>query len=129
MTDWNDHKRRVEDYILQSLEKRLPGFSSRIVVKLSASAQTSHRYTLNHHGAMLGWEMSPDQLGEARPAVSGPLKNLYFVGHWTRPGGGITPVMISAMQAAKLITGSLNFQAVSPSRDLDQVNASGGLPA
>jgi phytoene dehydrogenase-like protein len=53
---------------------------------------------------MLGWEMSPEQLGEDRPGIQGPFKNLYFVGHWTQPGGGITPVMISALQAAKQIT-------------------------
>jgi prolycopene isomerase len=76
------------------------------VVKLSASAQTSYRYTLNHHGAMLGWEMSPDQLGEYRPGIQGPFKNLYFIGHWVQPGGGITPVMISALRAAKQITQS-----------------------
>ena len=104
--DWPSHKKKVEDYILSSLERKLPGFRDKIVVKLSASAQTSYCYTLNHHGAMLGWEMAPDQLGDERPSVESPLKRLYFTGHWTRPGGGITPVMISAMQAAQLITGT-----------------------
>ena len=104
--DWPAHKAAVEDYILQSLESCLPGLSTKIRVKLSASAQTSYRYTLNHHGAMLGWEIAPDQLGGQRPGIQGPFKNLYFIGHWTQPGGGITPVMISAMQAAKLITGN-----------------------
>jgi phytoene dehydrogenase-like protein len=104
--DWALHKKNVEDYILASLEQKLAGFAGKIVAKLSASAQTSYRYTLNHHGAMLGWEMSPDQLGEERPGVEAPVKNLYCVGHWVRPGGGITPVMISALQAARLITGA-----------------------
>jgi phytoene dehydrogenase-like protein len=103
---WPAHKAGVEDYIMSSLEKCLPGLGRKTVVKLSASAQTSHRYTLNYHGAMLGWEMSPDQLGEERPGIQGPLRNLFFTGHWTRPGGGITPVMISAMQAANAILGS-----------------------
>jgi len=104
--DWPSHKDAVDQYVMTNLEKAIPGFSSNVVVKLSASALTSHRYTLNHHGAMLGWEMSPDQLGERRPGVSGPVKNLYFVGHWTQPGGGITPVIVSAMQVAKAITES-----------------------
>ena len=63
----------------------------------------SYRYTLNHRGAMLGWEMSPDQLGALRPAHNGAVRNLHFVGHWTQPGGGITPVIVSAMQVAKKI--------------------------
>jgi phytoene dehydrogenase-like protein len=111
IADWAAHKADVENYIMESLESCIPGLSSKIVIKLSASAQTSHRYTLNHHGAMLGWEMSPDQLGERRPAIQSPFKNLYFVGHWAQPGGGITPVMISAMQAVKLITQSGNVDA------------------
>jgi len=104
IVDWNAHKAAIEDWILKSLERCIPGLSNKIVVKLSASAQTSYRYTLNHHGAMLGWEMSPSQLGEYRPGIQGPVKNLYFVGHWAQPGGGITPVMISALRAAKEIT-------------------------
>jgi prolycopene isomerase len=103
--DWTTHKANVEAYIMENLERVMPGFTEKIVVKLSASALTSHRFTLNHKGAMLGWEMSPDQLGENRPALNGMLKNLYFVGHWTQPGGGITPVIVSAMQVAKKITG------------------------
>jgi phytoene dehydrogenase-like protein len=105
MQDWPAHKAAVEDYILASLERCIPGLSQKIVIKLSASAHTSYRYTLNHRGAMLGWEMAPDQLGDLRPGFEGPFKNLYMVGHWIRPGGGITPVMISAMQACKRITG------------------------
>jgi len=78
---------------------------------------------------MLGWEMSPDQLGEARPGLSGPFKNLYFVGHWTQPGGGITPVMVSAMQVAKLITGSPNLRGVLPPRTLEISGSEGAISA
>jgi phytoene dehydrogenase-like protein len=127
VTDWSAHKTAVADSIVQYLERRLPGFSKRIVVQLNASAQTSQRYTLNHQGAMLGWQMSPAQLGDARPGVRGPLKNLYFVGHWTQPGGGITPVMVSAMQAAKLITGNTNDRALPPSRESRVQDAVGAI--
>ena len=48
--------------------------------------------------------MSPGQLGATRPAIDGPVRNLYFTGHWTRPGGGITPVIVSAVDAARAIT-------------------------
>jgi len=102
--DWTAHKAAVENYIMRNLERVMPGFSNKIVVKLSASARTSQQFTVNHHGAMLGWEMSPDQLGEHRPALNGLVKNLYFTGHWTQPGGGITPVIVSAMQVAGRIT-------------------------
>ena len=99
--DWPRHKAQVESFIHRELERVLPGISSHIVTSSGASAQTSWRFTLNHQGGMLGWEMSPDQLGSARPGTRGPVENLSFVGHWTRPGGGITPVIVSAQQVAR----------------------------
>ena len=101
--DWGSHKAAVEHYVMDNLERLMPGFTAKVVVKCSAWALTSYRYTLNHHCAMLGWEMSPDQLGNHRTDVVSPIKNLYFVGHWVQPGGGITPVIMSAMKVAKMI--------------------------
>ena len=75
------------------------------------SAHTSWRYTLNHAGAMLGWEMSPDQIGDMRPSTRSAVANLHFVGHWAQPGGGITPVIASAMQVASAITASPSADA------------------
>jgi prolycopene isomerase len=103
VTDWPAHKQRIEDFALDHLERLIPGFAGRVVVKTSASARTAQRFTLNHQGAMLGWEMSPEQLGESRPDFRSHLRNLYFVGHWTRPGGGVTPVIVSARQAAAAV--------------------------
>ncbi len=56
--------------------------------------------------------MSPDQLGSHRLDVISPIDRLYFVGHWVRPGGGITPVMISAMKVVHLITQRTAVQLV-----------------
>src|SRR5262249_44849773 len=84
IADWPAHKRAVEGLGLEQLERTIPGIGERIVVATSASADTARRFTLNHHGAMLGWEMSPDQLGSRRPDVAAPVGNLYLVGHWTR---------------------------------------------
>ena len=103
VADWPAHKRDIEDYVIGHLEKIIPGVAEQIVVSLSASARTAARFTQNHAGAMLGWEMSPDQLGEDRPDNRGPVDNLYFVGHWTRPGGGITPVIVSAQHVAQAV--------------------------
>ena len=107
--DWESHKARIDEFVWKHLEKVIPGISERVVVRLSASAKTSHRYTLNTDGAMLGWDMSPDQLGDERPGLRGPVEGLFFTGHWTRPGGGVTPVLISAMKAAEAITGNRYF--------------------
>lgn len=101
--DWQAHKLEIEEQIMSDLRRMIPGFDDHIVIKLSATANTSYRYTKNYQGAMLGWEMAPDQLGDARPPNTTPIENLYLVGHWTQPGGGITPVIVSAQRVAKLV--------------------------
>lgn len=101
--DWPAHKADVERTAMAHLESVVPGISDNVVVHLCASAQTAKRFTLNRDGAMLGWEMSPDQLGDHRPSIRGPARNLYLTGHWTQPGGGITPVIVSAMQTAEAV--------------------------
>jgi len=106
VTDWAAHKEEIETYITDHLESALPGIREHLVVQTSASALTARRFTGNLGGAMLGWEMSPDQLGEDRPGVEGPVPGLFLVGHWTRPGGGITPVIVSATEVARRVVGS-----------------------
>lgn len=108
VTDWAAHKSEVNDFLRGELRKVIPGIDEKIEVANLATAKTSYRFTNNHHGAMLGWTMSPDQLGERRPGIQSPLPGLFFTGHWTRPGGGITPVIVSAQRAADLAASALN---------------------
>src|SRR5262245_43369015 len=103
IADWQEHKEAVQGGIMERLRQILPGIESHIVVKLSATAMTSHRFTNNWQGAMLGWEMSPGQLAEGRLPNTTTVENLYLVGHWTQPGGGITPVIVSAQRVARTI--------------------------
>jgi phytoene dehydrogenase-like protein len=113
--DWPRHKRKIEEFIATNLERVIPGIGERIAVTSSASARTSWRFTLNTRGAMLGWEMSPEQLGMGRPAPETAIKGLYCVGHWTQPGGGITPVIVSAQRVAQtILRGSPATMAASP---------------
>jgi len=70
-----------------------------------ATPLTMERYTGNPSGAIYGSEQSSFQAGYRRTDFKSPIKNLYFVGAWTRPGGGITGVMLSgATLAKKLLT-------------------------
>jgi len=119
------HKAAVERVTFERLREVLPGIAGRIVVRLSASAATARRFTLNDRGAMLGWEMSPDQLGEDRPDTAFPVAGVHLVGHWTRPGGGITPVMLSALRVAESVTGSVQ-PAAAAALPADLMRAFGG---
>ena len=103
VTDWAAHKAELEGRTMARLRQLLPGIDDHIVVKSSASAMTSFHFTNNREGGMLGFEMSPEQLGANRLPVYTPVDNLYLTGHWTQPGGGITPVIVSAQRVAKII--------------------------
>jgi phytoene dehydrogenase-like protein len=105
VSDWAAHKAAVETDLMRRFELALPGVTGHIVSRQAASALTAWRFTLNFHGAMLGWEMSPQQLGDWRPGLEGPVRNLYVTGHWARPGGGVTPVIVSALDVAQAIIG------------------------
>lgn len=126
VVDWAAHKAEIEAVTFERLAEVLPGVEDKVVVRMSASAETSHRFTLNRWGAMLGWEMSPDQLGDLRPDTAGPLERLHLVGHWTRPGGGITPVMMSALAVAEAVTGSSLADAPRPALPAELMRAVGG---
>ena len=56
--------------------------------------------------AALGFE-------RGRPGIVGPLADLYFTGHWVQPGGGITPVIVSAMQVAETVLGGRSWKGPS----------------
>ncbi len=66
---------------------------------------------------MVGWEMTPDQLGNGRLPNRTAVENLYLTGHWTEPGGGVTPVIISAQRVAQLVLGNRNAIELPPFND------------
>ncbi len=103
IADYDAYKAEVHESTMARLRERLPGIENHVVTASSASHHTSYRFTNNYQGAMLGWEMSPDQLGPRRLPIYTPVDNLYLTGHWTQPGGGITPVIVSAQRVARAI--------------------------
>lgn len=100
---WRRAKRRFQQRILEKAESRFPGLNDRLLLVESGSPRTLERYTLNGGGAAYGWAPSPEQIGPRRPGAKGALPGLYQAGHWTRPGGGVAGVSISALLAAQAI--------------------------
>jgi prolycopene isomerase len=118
VTDWPAHKAWLEGKTMSRLREVHPGIDDHIVVKSSASAHTSYRFTNNLNGGMLGWEMSPEQLGTERLPIYTPVDNVYLTGHWTQPGGGITPVIVSAQRVARAILTGRDGNEQDNGRDL-----------
>ncbi|MCX8044432.1 MAG: NAD(P)/FAD-dependent oxidoreductase [Desulfobacterota bacterium] len=98
-----DFEHRVADVMIQRLEKRIPGLSKHIAYREFWSPHTIDRYMMCGQDASIGWALTPQQLGPRRLAQETPLRNLFLCGHWTRPAIGIIGVVVSGLQAARMI--------------------------
>jgi prolycopene isomerase len=99
-------KEGLAQKIIGITEKVIPGLSHHIIVRDASTPLTYERKTLNTHGATMGWNLSAKELTTIRSQKT-PIANLYQAGHWTFPGGGIPMVIISGMNAAKLVLKSM----------------------
>ena len=102
-TSWRQAKAGFQQRLLEKAERHFPGLNDRLLFVESGSPRTLERYTLNHHGAAYGYAHTPDQIGPNRPGVRGILPGLFHTGHWTRPGGGVAGVSVSAQLAAQAV--------------------------
>lgn len=100
---WRRAKQPLQQQLLDKAERHFPGLKDNLTLVESGSPRTLERYTLNGQGAAYGFAPSPEQIGPNRPGVQGPLPGLYLAGHWTRPGGGVAGVSVSAQLAAQAI--------------------------
>jgi len=98
-----DFERRVAEVLIKRAEKKIPGLSRHIVYQEFWSPRTIDRYAMSGEDASIGWALTPQQLGPRRLAQETPIDNLLLSGHWTRPALGVIGVVISGLQAARMI--------------------------
>jgi prolycopene isomerase len=103
---YGEIKEEIVQKIIGITETVIPGLSSHILVRDASTPLTYERTTLNRHGATMGWYLSAKELSRIRSQKT-PIPNLYQAGHWTFPGGGIPMVIISGINAAKLVLKSM----------------------
>jgi phytoene dehydrogenase-like protein len=99
-------KEEIAQKLIGIAEKVIPGLSSHVMVRDASTPLTYERETLNMHGATMGWYLSAKEFSRIRSQKT-PIANLYLAGHWTFPGGGIPMVIISGINAAKLVLKSI----------------------
>lgn len=104
----NDERKEFTDFLLDEVEKIIPGLKKHIDFIETATPTTFERYTNNYKGSSLGWECSVDQVGDKRPSYQSPIHGLWHTGHWTKPGGGIYATIISGRNVAQRILGYKN---------------------
>jgi len=100
---YESEKERVAAKILKSLEDYYPGISRLVEVTDVATPHTTWRYTLNHHGAYMGWLPTPEALKSFVPRTLPGLEDFYMAGQWVMPGGGVPPCLYSGRHVVQLM--------------------------
>jgi phytoene dehydrogenase-like protein len=90
--------------IIEQAIQKLTGLKNNIEVTDIATPATYHRYTNNWKGSVQGWLPGKNLLARSpvKPELAG-LKDFYFIGHWTIPGGGLPVAIKSARDVAQII--------------------------
>ncbi len=86
------------------LDKTDLNLGSNVVLDTYATPHTLHLRTGNIEGAMYGLDAAMNQVGPRRPPTQTRLKNLLWIGHYTRPAHGIVGAGLSGSFAANTIS-------------------------
>ncbi|MFC1825747.1 phytoene desaturase family protein, partial [Thermodesulfobacteriota bacterium] len=87
-------KERWTDVLIRRVEREIiPGLSSMIEVKETATPLTNWRFTGNSEGAIYGFQPSMDNAFMNRIDNRTPIKGLYLASAWGNPGGGYAGVL------------------------------------
>ena len=85
-------RRKVEkivNTVISELDKRFPGFKSKVEITDVATPTTYVRYTGNWKGAYQGWAFTPKNKAIRMKKTLPGLTNFYLSGQWISPGGGL----------------------------------------
>jgi phytoene dehydrogenase-like protein len=92
---WNDHRERVADLMIETVDRYAPGFKASVVGRRALSPFDLEQVLGLTGGDIFHGALTLDQLFSARPALGhadyrSPLKGLYHCGSGAHPGGGVT---------------------------------------
>jgi all-trans-retinol 13,14-reductase len=118
---YTEKKERVARILIERLEKLIPGISAEIEHYEVGTPKTIQSYLLTPEGTPYGFAQTPKQSGMGRIPTKSPIKNLYFAGTWTFPGGGFTGAIISGFLCGNQVNKTLaKTIAAEPKRLEDQ---------
>jgi len=103
-TAYIQKKEEIGHIIVELLNQRFPGISSRVEVIDVATPLTFERYTGNWKGSFEGWLITPENssvLMNPMPQSLPDLKNFYMCGQWVEPGGGLPTAIMSGRRLIK----------------------------
>jgi phytoene dehydrogenase-like protein len=101
---YNKVKEDLAQQVIDILDKKIGGIREHIEQVNIATPATFQRYTNNWQGSIQGWLPGKNMIAPSPIDVQLPgLKNFYFAGHWTIPGGGLPVAIKSARDVAMMI--------------------------
>jgi phytoene dehydrogenase-like protein len=101
---YDGEKKRIAEETAGALEKRWPGFKSKIEMTDVPTPMTYVRYTDNWQGSPDGWYITTDNMKDQRMRRTLPgLSNLYMVGQWTAPFTGTVMAALSGRQLIQIL--------------------------
>lgn len=97
-------KKRIAEYTIEQVDKKISGFSSKLEVIDVPTPATYYRYTGNWKGSPDGWYITPDNMRMQEPVRSLPgLGGLHMVGQWTAPFTGTVIAALTGRQVIQLM--------------------------
>ena len=107
--EYKKTKEEVFKVILERITQKLgKDFQQAIKFSLASTPLTLERYTYNEKGSIMGWKMDKKNYGKFLRHET-VIDNLYFVGQWTFPGGGVPGAMAGGYYLAKNILAEDNI--------------------
>lgn len=100
---YNEEKQKIADRVIQELEKKIGDIKDKVEVIDVATPATFNRYTNNWRGSYEGWMPAPGALMTTIKKELPGLNNLYMIGQWVEPGGGLPNTIRSGRNVAQII--------------------------
>ncbi len=101
---YESEKQKFGRMMIDLADARFGGLKENIEVVDIATPATFERYTGNWNGSVQGWLPGKNIIAQSPVKSELPgLKNFYFAGHWTNPGGGLPVAIKSARDVAQMI--------------------------
>ncbi|MEI7983580.1 MAG: NAD(P)/FAD-dependent oxidoreductase [Bacteroidota bacterium] len=101
---YRDEKQKFGDAMIERLEEKIGPVRDHLEVIDIATPSTFQRYTNNWKGSVQGWFPGKNIIAQSPVKYELPgLKDFYFIGHWTQPGGGLPVAVKSARDVAQII--------------------------
>ena len=102
--NYEAEKKRIAEYTLDVLDKRWPGFKSKVEVVDVPTPATYKRYTGNWKASPDGWYITPANMRSQDPLHTLPgLDGLYVSGQWTAPFTGTVIAALTGRQTIELM--------------------------